>query len=148
VEGEDGDLKISLSNAPCDTKLRVLALRQRQRYWVERAFEDAKGECGMADYQARKWTAWHHHMALVMTTMLFMQREKRIHANGMPLLSCADIEELLAEFLPRNSATQDDVLQRIKARHAQRRRAIESHSRRSGLNKPPNGAKTTRRGPI
>jgi len=25
---------------------------QGDRYWVERAFEDAKGECGLADYQA------------------------------------------------------------------------------------------------
>jgi hypothetical protein len=33
---------------------------------VERAFEDAKSECGMADYQVRKWSASHLHMALVM----------------------------------------------------------------------------------
>jgi hypothetical protein len=25
---------------------------QGERYWVERAFEDGKGECGLADYQA------------------------------------------------------------------------------------------------
>ena len=29
---------------------------------VERVFEDGKSECGMADYQVRKWSAWHHHM--------------------------------------------------------------------------------------
>jgi hypothetical protein len=26
---------------------------QGERYWVERAFEDAKGACGLAGYQAR-----------------------------------------------------------------------------------------------
>jgi len=131
VEGEEGDLKISLSNAPEATTHKELAWRQRQRYWVERAFEDAKGECGMADYQVQKWSAWHHHMALVMMSMLFMVREKRLHAKELPLLSCADIEELLAEFLPRRSTDKADVLQRIKARHVQRQRAIDSHSRTS-----------------
>jgi SRSO17 transposase len=33
---------------------------QGDRYWVERSFEDAKGECGLADYQALGWLAWHH----------------------------------------------------------------------------------------
>jgi putative transposase len=31
-----------------------------------------KSECGMADYQVRKWSAWQHHMTLVMMAMLFM----------------------------------------------------------------------------
>ncbi|MBK7464087.1 MAG: hypothetical protein IPJ50_16010 [Betaproteobacteria bacterium] len=38
---------------------------QADRHFVERAFEDAKSTCGMADYQVRGWQAWHHHMALV-----------------------------------------------------------------------------------
>src|SRR3954463_1682938 len=45
-------IKYSLSNAPADTPLERLAEMQGERYWVERAFEDAKGECGLADYQA------------------------------------------------------------------------------------------------
>jgi len=69
--GANSDTKISLTNAPKHTTLKQLGWMQRQRYWVERAFEDAKSECGMADYQVRKWNAWHHHMALVMMAMLF-----------------------------------------------------------------------------
>jgi SRSO17 transposase len=145
VEGEEGDLKISLSNAPESTSLQGLAWRQRQRYWVERTFEDAKGECGMADYQVRKWSAWHHHMALVMMSMLFMLREKQLQAKKLPLLSCADIEELLTEFLPRQSTSPIDVLQRLRARHAQRQRAIESHRRRSPRRRPAPAAQTKRR---
>ncbi len=37
-----------------------------QRYFIESAFEDAKQEAGMSQYQVRGWLAWHHHMALVM----------------------------------------------------------------------------------
>jgi hypothetical protein len=45
---------------------------QSSRYWIERAFEDAKGNCGMAEYMVRNWNAWHHHMALVMLAMLIL----------------------------------------------------------------------------
>lgn len=123
------NLKISLSNAAEGTKLKRLAFMQRQRYWVERAFEDAKGECGMADYQARKWAAWHHHMALVMMAMLFLLRERRRYEDTIPLLTCADIEELLAEFLPRRKADPESVVARMRARHSQRKRAIISHTK-------------------
>jgi hypothetical protein len=48
------------------TSTRRLSWMQRQRYWVERCFENGKGQCGMADYQVRLWNGWHHHMVLVM----------------------------------------------------------------------------------
>jgi SRSO17 transposase len=67
--GKNSETKISLSNVAERVELKTLAWMQLQRYWVERAFEDAKSECGMADYQVRKWNAWHHHMALVMMAM-------------------------------------------------------------------------------
>jgi SRSO17 transposase len=37
---------------------------QGQRYWIERAFEGAKGERGLADYRAMGWWAWHHHVTM------------------------------------------------------------------------------------
>ena len=102
---------------------------QRQRYWVERTFEDGKSECGMADYQVRKWNAWHHHMALVMMAMLFMLSERIHHKDIYPLLSCADIEDLLARFLPRRDVTEEEVIFQLEQRHKQRQKAIESHAR-------------------
>jgi SRSO17 transposase len=39
---------------------------------MERVFEDAKGQCGLADYQVQGWLAWHHHVTMVMLAMLFM----------------------------------------------------------------------------
>jgi SRSO17 transposase len=120
--------KISLSNAPETIDLGTLAWMQLQRYWVERAFEDAKSECGMADYQVRKWSAWHHHMALVMMAMLFMLRERIKHQDTYPLLSCSDIEELLSRFLPRRDVTEEEVLRQLEHRHRQRLAAIQSHS--------------------
>jgi len=126
--GKNPDTKISLANTPKFTTLRRLGWMQRQRFWVERVFEDAKSECGMADYQVRKWSAWHHHMALVMMSMLFMLTERIHHKDTYPLLSCADIEELLAHFLPRRDVTRKEVISQLEQRHKQRQKAIESHA--------------------
>jgi SRSO17 transposase len=127
--GDNSDTKISLSNARKNTTLRRLGCMQRQRFWIERTFEDAKSECGMADYQVRKWSAWHHHIALVMMAMLFMLSERISHKEVYPLLSCADIENLLAHFLPRRDVTEEEVILQMELRHRQRQKAIESHER-------------------
>ena len=127
--GRNPETKISLSNAPEEVALETLAWMQLQRFWVERAFEDAKSECGMADYQVRKWSAWHHHMALVMMAMLFMLIERIKHQDTYPLLSCSDIEELLSRFLPRRDVTKQEIIRQLEHRHRKRLAAIRSHSR-------------------
>lgn len=71
----------------------------------------------MADYQFRKWSAWHHHMALVMMAMLFMLDERIRHQGTYPLLSCSDIEELLARFLPRRDVTEKEIILQLEHRH-------------------------------
>lgn len=120
------DYKYSLSNAPEKTSTKRLAYMQSQRFWIERTFEDGKSECGMADYQLRSWVGWHHHMALVMMAMLFMLSERIRNKEDYPLLSCADIEYLLAKFLPRRHTTVDEVIAQMEKRHKQRQSAIES----------------------
>jgi len=126
-------IKYVLSNAPAETSLQRLVQMQRQRFWIERSFEDAKSECGLADYQVRGWRAWHHHMALVMMAMLFMLEEKLLHKQSRPLLSCGDIRILLACFLPRQDATRQEMVRQMEARHQARQRAIESAYRRQRL---------------
>jgi SRSO17 transposase len=69
---ESDEMKYSFCNASEDTSFDKLAKMQSSRYWIERAFEDAKGNCGMAEYMVRNWNAWHHHMALVMLAMLIL----------------------------------------------------------------------------
>jgi SRSO17 transposase len=121
--------KYTLTNAPQTWTLGQLVYAHGQRYWVERSFEDAKGQCGMADYQVQKWTAWRHHMALVMMVMLFMLQEKQIQKGRHPLLSSADIEAMLARFLPRRDVNVSDVVEQIRHRHRLRQQAIDSHFR-------------------
>ena len=128
--GSPKTIKYSLCNAPESTSHQRLAVMQGARFWVERSFQDAKSECGMADYQVRRWSAWHHHMAMVMIAMLFFLKERIYQQKKAPLLSCGDIVDLLKAFLPRRTANEDDLLELIRQRHRRRQAAIESARRR------------------
>ena len=68
----DGEVKYYLSNAPADEPLETMALVTGTRYRVEEYFEEGKGYLGMAQYEARAWSSWHHHMSLVALAHLFV----------------------------------------------------------------------------
>ena len=127
--GSPKTLKYTLSNAPPGTPGFRLAQMQGQRYWVERAFEDAKGECGLADYQALGWRSWHHHVTMVMLAMLFIAEQRVARQPGLELLTPRDIVEMLKETLPRKPEGKDALIARINERHKRRRGAIESRFR-------------------
>jgi hypothetical protein len=112
-----------MSNAPADTPVLRLGQMQGHRYWVERAFEDAKGECGLADYQALGWRSWHHHVTMVMLAMLFIAEQRVAHQPGLALLTPRDIVEILQETLPRKPEGKDALVARINQRHERRRGA-------------------------
>ena len=79
TKGND-EIKYALSNFTVKRKtVQEFAFMQAQRFWIERAFEDQKGELGMSDYQVRKYTAWYHHQALVMLALLFVNKQKILH---------------------------------------------------------------------
>lgn len=118
--------KYSLSNAPEEIPVERLAYMQGQRYFVERSFQDAKGSAGMDQYQIRGWQAWHHHMALVMMSMLFMLETRLDQKEQHSLLSCPDIATLLAHFLPRKDVAPEEVLRQMEVRHRQRQASIQS----------------------
>lgn len=122
-------LKFSLSNAPEESSTERLAFMQGQRFFVERAIEDGKSTCGMADYQVRGWTGWHHHMAMVMLAMLFMLKMKVKYGDAYELLSSNDIRELLYHFLPKRAISEDEVLRQMQVRHRKRQNAILHHSK-------------------
>ena len=135
--GSPKTIKYSLSNAQADTPILRLAQMQGQRYWVERVFEDAKGECGLADYQALGWRSWHHHVTMVMLAMLFIAEQRVAHQPGLELLSPRDIVEMLKETLPRKPEGRDALVARINQRHERRRGSIESRFRTQRKQAPP-----------
>jgi SRSO17 transposase len=128
--GSAKTIKYSLCNAPANTSAFRLAKMQGQRYWVERSFQDAKGQCGLADYQALGWRAWHHHVTMVMLAMLFIAEQRAVQQPGLDLLSPRDIVEMLKETLPRKPEGKEALVARINERHQRRQAAINSRYRR------------------
>ena len=127
--GSPKTIKYSFSNAPAETPTARLAQMQGQRYWIERSFEDAKGQCGLADYQALGWLAWHHHVTMVMLAMLMIAQARADHQPLLELLTARDVVDILKETLPRKPEGRDALLARINGRHQRRRGAIESRFR-------------------
>ncbi len=119
-----------LSNAPQDTALTVLARVQGQRFFIEHAFREAKSECAMADYQVRRWDAWHHHMALVMLAALFLVKQKVTHRETWPMLSLNDLVTAIAHMLPKRQMGAAELAEVIERRHRNRSLAKDSHRRR------------------
>jgi hypothetical protein len=119
-------IKHGLSNAPADTPLEHLAQMRGGRCWVKRPFVDAKGECGLADYQAVGSRAWHHHVTMVMLAILFIADQRLAHQPGLALLTPRDIVERLKKTPPRKPQSKAALVEQISQRHARRRSAIAS----------------------
>lgn len=66
----------SLSNAPVDTSIEDLAWLKCQRYFVERANQDAKSEAGGDELEARKYRGWEHHLDRVILAVWFAAQTK------------------------------------------------------------------------
>ncbi len=123
-------IQFALANAPIGSlTLQRMVFMQAQRYWIERCFQDAKSEMGMADYQVRKWQAWYHHMALVMMGTLFLLKERIFCQHEHPLLSMRDLRLLMQALLDHNHALFERLLQ-IDQWHQPRHNDIDRRGRR------------------
>lgn len=131
-EGEN-KTKYQLSNAPADTSIKRLGQMSCSRYWIERALEDGKGEAGLADYQVRGWTGWHHHMVMTLLAMLFILKMTVKWGKKAEMITVHDVKEVLEVILPRKNITEKEILAIIQGKHQARLSARKSHHRRNGL---------------
>ena len=145
---DDGRLTYSLLNAPPDTPRSELIEQSCQRYFTERAFQDAKSELGWADFQAQKYRAWEHHMALTASAQWFIARVKlnwreryardpelkrQFELEVLPALSTANVRDMLMAVLPVPQFTPEEA-RRAVAHHLVNR-ARSTHSRLSAQQK-------------
>ena len=126
----DGELKTTLCNAGASTPIKRMVQWQASRFQIERAFQDAKSHLGMGQYQARGWLAWHHHMVLVAMALLFVMEQRLAQAEGaLSMMSARDVVEMLDWCLTKPRSAEQ-VMTRLQARHAQRRRNAVTAQRR------------------
>jgi SRSO17 transposase len=75
-EKEKDPTKYWFSTLPPATSLDRLVTLAHARWVVEQFYEDAKGECGLDQYQGRRWDGLHRHLALVMLAYSFLQLQR------------------------------------------------------------------------
>jgi SRSO17 transposase len=59
--------------APAVTPLEAAARAAGSRWAVEVAFEQAKGEVGLDQYEVRRWEAWHRHVTLALLAHAYLE---------------------------------------------------------------------------
>ncbi len=121
-----------LAWAPAQTTLEELARVAAGRWQIEECFAEGKGEVGLADYQVRKWRAWHRHMQLAMLAHLFLAQLRRDHGIDDVLgpLSAPEARRLLDIVLPRPPRSVGHKLRWSIWRREHNQKARSSHYRR------------------
>jgi SRSO17 transposase len=135
----------SLSNAPATIDLWTMAGRKSQRYFIERAHQDAKSELGWAEFQARKYPAWVHHLALTIMASAFISETlldwaekhprdpdllEEYDTDTLPNLSIGNVRELLRAVMPLPQLTPQQAAELV-VKHLDNR----TRSRKSRLKK-------------
>ena len=112
---EHGHVTYSLTNASPQTPLLTLAQRKSQRYFIERANQDAKSEFAWDEFQAIKYRAWEHHLAFTILASWFIAETRldweiehprdpallnEYATDILPALSVANVRTMLRATLP------------------------------------------------
>lgn len=122
------EVKYNLSNINVEDKTtKEFVFMQSQRHFIERAFEDGKGEPGLVDYQIRKYQSWYHHQALVMMAMNHVLITKIEYSNTLPLLSVRDVRLQIIQLLKFQGVYIEKEIDQMLTRHKQKYRDIKRY---------------------
>lgn len=112
---DDSRVTYTLTNAAADTPLATMARRQSFRHFAERSNQDSKSDFGWDDFQALKYRAWQHQLALTILAGWFITEVRldwisryqhqpdllaHYQVDILPGLSVANIRELLRAAMP------------------------------------------------
>jgi SRSO17 transposase len=114
------EISYTLTNAANDLPLQVLAQAQRQRFWIENTFGDAKSELGLGHYEVRSWVGWHRHMTLCMLAQLFITEQRFAESEHIPMLSTRDLCTVMFSLLTDPDRSFARTCQVIEERQRQR----------------------------
>ena len=121
---ESGRVSYGLSNAAGESSLAELAKMKCERHFIECSNQEAKSELGWDELRAQKYTAWEHHLGLVILAQWYivetrLEWERKYPINeqlseelGMareefPRLSVRNVRELLRATLPLPEVTRE-----------------------------------------
>ena len=87
---EPSPTKFVLSTLAKSTSCKQLVRTFKERWRIERSYEDIKGELGFDHYEGRSFVGWHHHVTAVLVCYAFL------------------VAELVRSFPPSPSGQVDD----------------------------------------
>lgn len=65
-----------LSTLPLETRRKQLIRSVKQRWRIERTYEDLKGELGLDHFEGRSYPGWQHHVTVVLACYAFVASER------------------------------------------------------------------------
>ena len=74
--GEAEPTKYWVSTLPPTTKLKALIKMAKQRWIMERDYEELKQELGLGHFEGRNWRGFHHHATLCIAAYGFLVAER------------------------------------------------------------------------
>ena len=97
--------KYWLSNLPVQIKLQDLVRIAKQRWIVERDYEELKQELGLGHFEGRGWRGFHHHATLCIAAYGFLVTERSLFSPSLrvgQLQLC--VPEIPPAFQPRGAS--------------------------------------------
>jgi len=102
--GETEPRKYWLSNLAENIRLRDLVALAKQRWIIERDYEELKQELGLGHFEGRGWRGFHHHATLSIAAYGFLVAERcRFSPSARAGHLGLSITELPPHFRPRGS---------------------------------------------
>lgn len=74
-ENEPSPTKFVLATLPKGVSCKQLVRIFKERWRIERSYEDMKGELGFDHYEGRSFVGWHHHVTAVLVCYAFLVAE-------------------------------------------------------------------------
>ena len=74
--GETEPAKYWISTLPSDTRLKALIKIAKQRWIIERDYQELKQELGLGHFEGRNWRGFHHHATLCIAAYGFLVAER------------------------------------------------------------------------
>ncbi len=65
-----------LSTLPETVSIKDMVATVKNRWRIERSYEDLKGQLGLDHYEGRSFVGWHHHVSVVLTCYAFLVAER------------------------------------------------------------------------
>ena len=97
--------KYWLSNLPGQCKLEELVRIAKQRWIVERDYEELKQELGLGHFEGRGWRGFHHHATLCLAAYGFLVAERSLFSPSLRAAKLKlPIPNLPTGFQPRGAS--------------------------------------------